>query len=181
MHESFGIFNVSMWWRCDGKFVFWGGFEGTKHTLSVLAKLHATHCSNIISPKKHNEKLLQRRMHAWMRAPSRLHVDESKVVEHIATILKSNLRSFSVACILILKKNTNSIDHRNLDWQHLPFSKYRQAVNESVCVITSSGESSQHIKRSSSPFLSSSPPLLLYFFFRKMKKELRKYPLILER
>ena len=26
MHESFAIFNVLMWWRCDGKFGFWGEF-----------------------------------------------------------------------------------------------------------------------------------------------------------
>ena len=26
MHELFTIFNVSMWWRCDGKFRFWGVF-----------------------------------------------------------------------------------------------------------------------------------------------------------
>ena len=25
MHESFAIFNVLMWWRCDGKFGVWGG------------------------------------------------------------------------------------------------------------------------------------------------------------
>jgi len=105
-----------------------------------------------------------------MRAPSRLHVDESKVVEHIATILKSNLRSFSVACILILKKNTNSIDHRNLDWQHLPFSKYRQAVNESVCVITSSGESSQHIKKEFISFLIFFPSPSSSFFLSKNEK-----------
>ena len=32
MHESFAIFNVSMWWRCDGKFGFWGVFWASKHT-----------------------------------------------------------------------------------------------------------------------------------------------------
>ena len=34
MHESFAIFNVLMWWRCDGKFRVWGEFFGTKHSPS---------------------------------------------------------------------------------------------------------------------------------------------------
>ena len=32
MHRSLAIFNVSMWFRCDGKFRKFGGVWGSKHT-----------------------------------------------------------------------------------------------------------------------------------------------------
>ena len=32
MYESFVIFNISMWFRCDGKFGKFGGVGGTKHS-----------------------------------------------------------------------------------------------------------------------------------------------------
>ena len=48
MHGSFAIFNVSMWFWCDGKFGKFGEVGGTKHSQSVLWKYLPKKCwSNI--------------------------------------------------------------------------------------------------------------------------------------
>ena len=73
MHGSFAIFNVSMWWRCDGKFENFVGTKhsqrereqaaGSYHSISQPGSFHVRTARKIIWLPTHHQSVSD--CHAW--------------------------------------------------------------------------------------------------------------------